>query len=306
MGRFILRRLLQVIPVLFGVAILVFSMLHLIPGDPARLVVGIEASKETIEIARENLGLNKPLHEQFLIYIGNVLTGDLGTSVQTGIPITEELANRFPITIKIALGATLFATFFGMLGGIIAAIKQNKFTDNMIMVLSLIAVSTPSYFLGLLLLIVFSLKLGWFPVFGIDTPMHYVLPIVTLGAQAMGLIARMTRSSMLDVIRQDYIRTARAKGLPEKVVVYLHALKNALIPVITVVGLRFGGLLAGTILTEVVFSIPGVGRYMVDAILSRDYPVVQGTILLVACCFVLINIVVDVAYKLVDPRIRYE
>ncbi|MFA1822748.1 ABC transporter permease [Virgibacillus oceani] len=306
MGRFIFQRVLQVIPVLIGVAILVFSMLHLIPGDPARLVVGIEATKETIEIARENLGLNKPLYEQFFSFIGNALIGDLGTSVQSGAPVTEELAKRIPITATIALGATLFAAFFGMLGGIIAAIRQNKFTDNAIMVIALLAVSTPSYFLGLLLLIIFSLHLGWFPVFGVDTPMHYVLPIVTLGAQSMGLIARMTRSSMLDVIRQDYIRTARAKGLPERVIIYLHGLKNALIPVVTIIGLRFGGLLAGTVLAEIVFSVPGVGRYLVDAILARDYPVVQGTILLVACIFVLINIIVDVTYKLVDPRIRYE
>lgn len=306
MTSFIIRRTLQVIPVLFAIAILVFGMLHFIPGDPARLVVGIEASKETVEAARENLGLNNPIYIQFLTFIGNALQGDLGTSIQTGIPVTEELATRFPITITIALGATIFATVFGMLGGVLAAIKQNKFTDNFIMFISLIAVSIPSYFLGLILLMIFSLKLGWFPVFGIDSPKHYILPIVTLGAQSMGLIARMTRSSMLDVVRQDYIRTAKAKGLPERVITYIHALKNALIPVVTVIGLRFGGLLAGTILTEVVFSIPGVGRYMVDAILARDYPIVQGTILVVATTFVIINIFVDIAYKIVDPRIRYE
>lgn len=306
MARFIIRRILQIIPVLLAVIVLVFSMLHLIPGDPARLVVGIEASEETIEIARENLGLNKPIYQQFFIFLGNLMKGDLGTSIQTGTPVTKELSNRFPITMTIALGATLFASIFGILGGILAAIKQNKFTDNLIMVTSLLAVSIPSYFLGLLLLIIFSLNLGWFPVFGIGTPMHYVLPIVTLGAQAMGLIARMTRSSMLDVIRQDYIRTAKAKGLPERVIIYLHALKNALIPVITVIGLRFGGLLAGTVLAEIVFSIPGVGRYMVEAILARDYPIVQGAILVVAISFVLINILVDIAYKVVDPRIRYE
>ena len=306
MIRFILRRTLQIIPVLIGIAMLVFGMLHLIPGDPARIVAGIEASEETIEIARENLGLNKPLYEQFFTFIGNVIKGDLGTSIQSGTPVTEELAVRFPITMKIALGATAFATVIGMLAGVLAATRQNKFIDNFIMVTSLIAVSVPSYFLGLLLLIVFSLKLGWLPVFGINTPMHYVLPIVTLGMQSMGLIARMTRSSMLDVIRQDYIRTAKAKGLSEMVIIYFHALQNALIPVITVVGLKFGGLLAGTILVEVVFSIPGVGRYMVDAILNRDYPVVQGAILVVASSFVIVNILVDIAYKLADPKIRYD
>jgi len=306
MVRFIIRRILQIIPVLLAVIILVFGMLYLIPGDPARLVVGIEASQETIEIAREELGLNKPIYQQFLIFIGGLLKGDLGTSIQTGTPVTEELAKRFPITMTIAFGATLFAAVFGILGGILAAIKQNKFIDNFIMVNSLLAVSIPSYFLGLLLLIVFSLNLGWFPIYGVGTPMHYVLPIVTLGAQSMGLIARMTRSSMLDVIRQDYIRTAKAKGLPGRVITYLHALKNALIPVVTVIGLRFGGLLAGTVLAEVVFSIPGIGRYMVDAILERDYPIVQGTILVVAISFVVINILVDITYKVIDPRIRYE
>lgn len=306
MIRFVIRRILQIIPVLLVVAILVFSMLHLIPGDPARLVVGIEASKETIEIAREKLGLNDPLYIQFFSFLKDILQGDLGTSIQTGTPVTEELAKRFPITMTIAFGATLFATVFGILGGILAATRQNRFTDNFIMTTSLIAVSVPSYFLGLLFLKVFSLDLGWFPVFGIDTPKHYILPIVTLGAQSIGLIARMTRSSMLDVIRQDYIRTAKAKGLPKRVIVYLHALKNALIPVITIVGLRFGTLLAGTILTEVVFSIPGVGRYMVDAILTRDYPIVQGSILVVASSFVIINILVDIVYKIVDPRIKYE
>lgn len=306
MLNFIIRRTLQIIPVILTVIILVFSMLHFIPGDPARLVVGIEASEDTIEIARETLGLNKPIYQQFLIFLGNLLQGDLGTSIQTGTPVTEELAKRLPITMTIAFGATLFAAIFGIFGGVLAAVKQNKFTDNFIMVTSLLAVSIPSYFLGLLLLIIFSLNLGWFPIFGIGTPMHYVLPIITLGAQAMGLIARMTRSSMLDVIRQDYIRTAKAKGLPERVVVYLHALKNALIPVITVIGLRFGGLLAGTVLAEIVFSIPGVGRYMVEAILARDYPIVQGSILVVAISFVIVNILVDISYRAVDPRIRYD
>lgn len=306
MLRYIIGRVLQTIPVLIGITVLVFGMLHIIPGDPAKMIVGLEAPKEVIDAVRDDLGLNKPLHEQFYIFVKNIFVGDLGTSIRTGIPVTEELAKKFPVTIAIAVGATLFATIFGMLGGILAAIKQNKLTDGIVMVFSLLAVSTPSYFLGLILILLFSLYLGWLPPFGVSTPYHYILPIITLGAQSMGLIARMTRSSMLDVIRQDYIRTARAKGLPERIVVYVHGLKNALIPVITVVGLRFGLLLAGTILIEVVFSIPGIGRYMVDAILMRDYPVVQGSILFVATSFVFINIIVDIAYKLVDPRIRYD
>ncbi|ANX11650.1 peptide ABC transporter [Fictibacillus arsenicus] len=302
---FIIKRLLQIFPVLMGVTILVFSMLHMIPGDPARTMVGIEASQEIIEKAREELGLNKPLYEQFGIFIGNALTGDLGMSIRTGLPVTQEIAERLPITATIAVGATIFATIFGVLCGIIAAIKQNKFGDNLIMILSLASISTPSYFLGLLLMLVFSLYLGWLPTIGISSPIHYILPIITLGAQSMGLIARMTRSSMLDVIRQDFIRTARAKGLPERIVIYVHALKNALIPVVTVIGLRFGGLLAGTVLVESVFAVPGIGRFMVDAVLTRDYPAVQGTVLVVATSFVLINVLVDIVYRIIDPRIRY-
>lgn len=303
---FVIKRTLQVIPVLLGITVLVFLMLQMIPGDPARTMVGIEASKELIEKTREELGLNKPLYEQFAIFVGKVVQGDLGTSIRTGTPVTEEIAERFPYTIRIALGATIFATVFGMLCGIYAAIKQNKLGDNLIMILSLGSVSTPSYWLGLMLMLVFSLYLGLLPTIGITTPLHYILPIITLGAQSTGLIARMTRSGMLDVLRQDFVRTARAKGLPERVVIYIHALKNALIPVVTVVGLRFGGLLAGTVLVESVFAVPGIGRFMVEAVLNRDYPVVQGTVLVVASCFVLINMIVDIVYGLIDPRIRYD
>ncbi|MBY9078491.1 ABC transporter permease [Paenibacillus sp. HN-1] len=300
---FLLKRISQVVPVVIGVSILVFSMLHLIPGDPARMMVGIDAPKEVIEQAREELGLNEPLLKQFGIFIGHAITGDLGTSIRTGLPVSEEIANRLPITLTIAVGATLFATVFGMLCGIIAAVKQNKLGDNLIMIVSLASVSTPSYFLGLLLMMIFSVYLGWLPTIGIASPVHYVLPIITLGAQSMGLIARMTRSGMLDVLRQDYIRTARAKGLPNRIIIYMHALKNALIPVVTVVGLRFGGLLAGTVLVESVFAVPGVGRFMVDSVLNRDYPAVQGTVLVLAIIFVLINLLVDIVYRVIDPRI---
>jgi ABC-type dipeptide/oligopeptide/nickel transport system permease component len=302
---FIVKRIFQVIPVLFGITILVFSMLHLVPGDPARTMVGIEASAEQIEQARERLGLNKPLPEQFYIFVSNALQGDLGESIRTGLTVTEEIATRLPVTIKIAVGATVFATVFGIICGIIAAVNHNKFGDSVVMIISLLSISTPSYFLGLLLMLVFALSLGWLPTIGIATPIHYILPIITLGAQSMGLVARMTRSGMLDVLRQDYIRTARAKGLPERIVIYIHAFKNALIPVVTVVGLRFGGLLAGTVLVESVFAVPGIGRFMVEAVLIRDYPVVQGTVLVVATSFVLINLLVDLLYGLIDPRIRY-
>ena len=204
------------------------------------------------------------------------------------------------------MGGTVFATVVGVICGIVSAVKRNKFTDNIIMVLSLIAVSTPSFFLALVMMLLFSLQLGWLPSIGLKTPLHFILPIITLGMQSVGLIARTTRSAMLEVLNQDYIRTSRSRGIPEKTVIFIHALKNAMIPVLTVVGLRFGGLLAGSTLVETVFSVPGIGRYMVDGVLDRDFPVVQGTVLVLASTFVIVNMIVDILYAVVDPRIKYE
>ena len=306
MLKYTIRRLLQTIPLLIAISFAAFIMMHLVPGDPVRNMMGIEASKEAVEAERERLGLNDPLLVQYGRFLGGVLKGDLGTSIFTKQSVTDEILKKYPATIKLALGGTIFASVVGILAGIVSAVKRNKLTDNIIMVLSLISVSTPSFFLALVLMLFFSLQLGWLPSMGLRTPLHYVLPIITLGMQSVGTIARTTRSSMLEVLGQDYIRTSRSRGIPERVIIYSHAFKNAIIPVLTIVGLRFGGLLAGSMLVETVFSIPGMGRYLVDAVLERDYPVVQSTVLVLACTFVLVNLIVDLLYAVADPKIRYE
>ncbi|HXV60018.1 MAG TPA: ABC transporter permease [Vicinamibacteria bacterium] len=304
MLRYVSRRLVETFLALLGTSVFVFSMIHMIPGDPALMVAGLEAGPEVVEQIRRELGLDRPLYVQYASFLANALKGDLGVSIRTGYPVAEEILDRFPYTLGIAVGGTVLATVGGMLTGIVAAMKHNRFWDGAVMVLSLLAVSTPSYWLGLMLMLLFSLSLGWFPSIGIRTPAHYVLPIVTLGAQSGGTISRMTRSAMLDVLGQEYVRAARARGSRENSVIVRHALKNALIPVISIVGLRFGQLLAGTVLVESVFAIPGVGRLLVDAVLWRDYPMVQGTMLFVASVFVVVNSLTDVLYAVVDPRIR--
>lgn len=306
MLRYTMKRLLQIIPLLFVLSVIVFLMVRFIPGDPVDIMLGYDVPKETKEIERERLGLNDPLHEQYFRFLNDALHGDLGTSIATGKPVIQELADRFPKTLILAVGGTLVGAVIGIVLGIIAAIKRNKFADNLIMVGSLITVSTPSFFLALLLMLVFCLKLRWLPSIGMDTWKGAVMPIITLGATAIGSIARTTRSSMLDVIHQDYIRTSRARGVPERVVIYVHALKNALIPILTAVGLRFGGLLAGATMVETVFSIRGVGRFVVDSVSNRDYPAVQGSVLVLAATFVVVNTAVDLLYAVADPRIKYE
>lgn len=300
------RRILQLIPVLLAISFIVFFIIHLIPGDPVRNMLGIEASRTEVEAERERLGLNDPLPEQYIRYIGDVIQGDLGVSIFSKGKITDEIIKRYPSTVKLAVGGTIFATVFGVIIGVVCAIKRNTVTDSSLVVVALMAVSTPSFFLALLLMLLFTSTLRWLPSIGLKTSAHYVLPIITLGMQSVGLIARTTRSAMLEVLTQDYIRTSRSRGIPERVIVYLHALKNAMIPVLTAVGLRFGGLLAGSTLVETVFSIPGIGRYMVEGVLKRDYPVVQGTVLVLAITFVIVNMLVDLLYAVVDPRIRYD
>lgn len=301
-----LKRTLQIIPVLFVISLVVFLMLHMIPGDPVKNMLGINATAEAVEATRIKLGLDQPLYKQYLAFIKGVFKGDIGTSIYTRKPVMEEILNKYPYTLKLAIGGTIVATVLGVVFGIIAAVNQNKFADNFIMVLSLLSVSTPSFFLALLLMLVFSLYLGWLPSIGMKSAAHYVLPIITLGTQSVGIMARTTRSAMLEVLRQDYIRTSRSRGVPERIVIYLHAFKNALIPVVTVIGLRFGGLLAGSALVETVFAIPGIGRLMVDGVLKRDYPVVQGTVLVISATFVIMNLLTDLLYAAVDPRIKYE
>ena len=302
----------RVIPVLSAVVsrrrlLLPFVLiLSAAPGDLARSLLGDDATPEQIAEKKAEMGLDQPLHKQLLSFFGGLLHGDLGTSIFSGKPVVEELAKRFPKTLTLAVGGTLFGAAVGVLLGIIAAIHRNKFADNLIMVLSLLTVSTPSFFLALILMLIFCLNLRWLPSIGMDTWQGAILPIATLGLQAIGSIARTTRSAMLDVIHQDYIRTSRSRGVPERVITYRHAFKNALIPVLTTIGLRFGGLLAGATLVETVFSIPGIGRFVVDSVSNRDYPAIQGAVLVLAVTFVLVNTLVDLLYAAVDPRVKYD
>ena len=304
MLKYIIKKILQTIPLLLAIIIVTFFIVRLIPGEPVALMLGKGASVEAIEYAREELGYNDPLWQQLLRYIGDVLHGDLGTSLRSGEDIFQEIMRVFPVTLKLAVFSTLFSTAFGILLGVISAVHRGKFSDNIIRVLTLISISMPSFFLGLVFIIVFSLKLGWLPSYGSETWKNFIMPVVSLGLMELGYIARTTRSSMLDVLGQDYIRTARAKGLKERVVIYSEALRNALIPIATSVGLRFGTLLAGAAITETVFSLRGIGLTMIEAVTIRDYTYIQSCILVVAVVFVLVNTLVDILYTVIDPRIK--
>ncbi|MCL0094443.1 ABC transporter permease [Dehalococcoidales bacterium] len=267
----IIRRLLITLLVLFGVTIITFAMVRLIPGD-----AGQGATKEQIELIRERLGLDKHPVEQYFIFVSNLLQGDMGMSIRTGLPVTEEIMHRLPYTLLLTAAAMLIATVLGMVAGIVAGTKPNSIVDYLTTTVALFGLSMPVFWLGLMLMLLFSIKLGWLPATGADSLRHLILPAFTLGLASTAIVARMTRSSMLEVMRLDYVRTARAKGLTEKLVILRHALKNALIPVVTVIGLQMGFLLGGAVLTEIVFAWPGIGRLLVEAILARDYPVVQG------------------------------
>ncbi|MEL6604178.1 MAG: ABC transporter permease [Cyanobacteria bacterium J06614_10] len=336
MGRYILGRLLQLVPVLLGISLLVFAFLHLIPGDPAVTMLGDRATPEALETLRDRMGLNEPLPLQYLTFLGNLLQFDLGTSIFTGVPILEEIKTRWPATFELSLVAMLIALLIGIPAGVIAAVKKNSIIDNLFMSGSLLGVSMPVYWLGLLLVYLFAVNLQWLPPsgrigvnvsFGFqpitgffildailqgnfkalgDIVAHLILPAVTLSTIPLAIIARITRSAMLEVLSQDYIRTARSKGLKELRVIGKHALKNAMLPVITIVGLEFGTLLGGAILTETIFSWPGIGSWIYGGILQRDYPIVQGGVVFVAFVFVLINLLVDISYAFLDPRIQYK
>lgn len=295
----------MMIPVLIGVSVLVFSMIYIAPGDPARIILGDTASDEDVFQLREELGLNDPFYVQYFNYIKNILfKGDLGTSYVTGRSVTTEIMDRWPTTLLLALLSVCISTVIGIPVGIISATKQYSIIDNLAMVLALIGVSMPNFWQGLILILVFSVRLGWLPPSGFYGPLYWILPAITIGTSTAATITRMTRSSMLEVIRQDYIRTARSKGQKEIIVIIKHALRNALIPIITVIGLQFGKGIGGAILTESIFSVPGLGKLMVDSIKARNYPVVQGGVLLIAAAFSLINLFVDILYAFADPRIK--
>lgn len=334
MVNYIGRRLLQLIPVLLGMTFVVFMIIRAIPGDPAQVILGQLASKEAVEALRAKLGLDNPWYVQYFEYLGGLFQGDLGESLRTRQPVAEEVWPYLAATFELAFFAILIAVIIGVNSGIISAWFQNSWFDYTAMVLALVGVSMPIFWLGLLEQWIFAIELGWFPTSGreevrnpvssqtgfyiLDTIMqgrfdqlgqvlkHLVLPGVALATIPMAIIARMTRSSMLEVMRSDYIRTARAKGQKMFWVVYKHALKNAVIPVLTVIGLQMGLLLGGAILTETIFSWPGIGRYVYEAIQFRDYPVIQSGILIIAFIFVMINLIVDILYGLIDPRIKYD
>lgn len=313
MGRYLAQRLLAAIPVLLIVAVVTFSLVHLTPGDPASLMAGDQALPEDIERIKDKLGLNRPLYEQMGIYFWGILRGDFGESVFTKFPVTTLIGQRLEPTISIAIFSQLVAIIIAVPAGILAAWKANTWIDRALMVFAVAGLAIPSFWLGANLIWVFAVNLGWFPALGYVSISEGVLPwlrSITLPSIAIGfisaaLIARMTRASMLEVLREDYIRTARAKGLGDYKVLIAHAFKNASIPVVTIIGIGLAGLVSGLVVTEAVFAIPGVGRLIVDAVLRRDYPVIQGVVLMVTFVYVLINLAVDIVYGYLDPRIRY-
>jgi len=303
---YVIRRLLMVIPILLGITLASFMILQLVPGDPAQIILGLEAEPEQLDALRQKLGLDKPVLVQYAVFLKNTLKGDLGESIRTRNDVVAEIWPRFLNTLRLTVTSILLATVIGLVVGCIAAMRQNTKVDYLVMAGVLLGISTPTFWSGLLIILVFSVYLGWFPAGGATGFASLVLPAVTLAAPAAAMTARMARSSLLEVFRQDYIRTARAKGQKESKVIYKHALRNALIPTLTVVGLQFGYLMGGAVLVETIFTWPGLGRLLVDAIFNRDYPVVQGGIMIFAFSFVIVNLIVDILYAYLDPRISYE
>ena len=309
MGRYVFNRLIQLLPVLWLISVIVFAVMHVLPGDPAELMLqGAEGGATTpqrLAEIRQEMGLDDPLLVQYGRFLGNALLGDLGTSIRFRTPVVGLILERFWYTLELALSGLAIALLLGVPLGMIAAVRQNSWADAGAMSLAYVGASMPVYWLGLILILLFSFTLNWLPPAGADDWRSLVMPAFTLGFVSAGLISRLVRSSMIEVLNEDYIRTSRAKGLTERLVIWRHGLKNALIPVITMVGLQFGAMLAGAVVTETVFSRPGVGRLVVSAILSKDYPLVQGCILFLAVVYLLVNLLVDVAYAWLDPRIRY-
>ncbi|GAA4349165.1 glutathione ABC transporter permease GsiC [Variovorax defluvii] len=306
MTQYVIKRLLGLLPTLLIVAVLVFLFVHMLPGDPARLAAGPDASPETVALVRADLGLDKPMPQQFLNFFSNMLQGDFGHSLRSKRPVSTEIAERFMPTLLLTLTSMAWAVVFGMAIGITSAVYRNQWPDRLGMTLAVSGISFPAFALGMLLMQLFSVQLGWLPTVGADSWKHYILPSITLGAAVAAVMARFTRASFVEVIQEDFVRTARAKGVSEKWVVLKHCLRNALIPVVTMMGLQFGFLLGGSIVVEAVFNWPGLGRLLVDAVDMRDYPVIQTLVLLFSLEFILINLVVDVLYGFINPTIRYK
>lgn len=315
MARYILQRLLLLIPLLLGVSVITFAMVHLAPGDPISTQFGLNPrgmEQETIERLRTELGLNDPLPAQYLRYLGNLLRGDMGRSLTTRTPVSREILARMPATVQLTIAAMVIVLLVAIPLGVLSAVRRGSPVDHLSMGGALLGVSVPSFWFGIMLMLLFALKLGWLPSSGRgdgslgDTLRSLTMPAITLGTGLMGLVTRITRSSMLEVLDQDYVRTARAKGLTPRLVLVRHGLRNALIPVVTVLGMQFAGLLGGAVIIETVFAWPGMGRLAVNAIFRRDYPLIMGTVLVFAVISVLTNLVVDILYTFIDPRIRYD
>ncbi len=314
MQKYLLRRLIQLLPTLLGVTILVFSLMHLAPGDPATAILGINATPDKIAYIHKKYGLDKPLPMQYFIWLENVGQGNLGQSIVYNRPVLELILTRFPVTLQLSIFAMIISLIIAFPSGIVSAVRKDSWADNAARVFAFLGASVPDFWLGILLIIIFGVVLGVLPIYGFvnifKDPVagfsHIILPAITLGTALTALVTRMIRSSLLEVLNQDYITTARSKGLPERTVIWRHALKNSMIPVVTIVGLQLGYVLGGSVLTEVVFALPGLGRLMVNSIFSRDYPVVQGAVLIYALTFVMVNLVVDLLYSYLDPRIRYD
>lgn len=306
MYQYIIKRLLYMIPVLLGITLILFIMLRALPGDPAQTIAGEMATQEEVENIRHQLGLDRPAYIQYAKFLGRLVRFDLGQSARTQGPVTDEILARLPNTLLLAVVAIFLACLFGIPAGIISAVRPYSILDYFVTSGALFGISMPVFWLGLMLVVVFSVTLQWLPAGGTGTWKHAVLPSITLAAFVVAFIARMTRATMLETLSQDYVTTARSKGLREQIVIIRHALHNALIPIITMIGLQFGSLLGGAVLTETVFAWPGMGRLIVDSILARDYPVIQGTILVFGLLYVVVNLIVDLLYAYVDPRIRYD
>jgi peptide/nickel transport system permease protein len=307
MTKYLAKRFIQAIPTVLIVSVLVFLMLHLIPGDPAEIFVGENvATPEMLEAIRERMGLNRPLHEQYLSYMANALRGDLGDSLTSQLPVVNEIALRLPYTLELTVAAMLISTTLGLGLGILAALRHNTIVDSVAMLIALVGISMPVYWSSLLLIVVFSVNLRWLPPIGQGGLDRLIMPAMALGFLSAGSLARMVRSSMLEVLSQDYLLTARAKGLAGRVIIIRHTLRNALIPVITILGLTFGQLLGGAVLTETIFARLGLGRMYVEGILNKDFTLVQGTTLFIALAYVFINIGIDLVYGYVDPRVHYD
>ena len=303
---YVLKRLMGLIPTLFLVAVVVFLFVHLLPGDPARLAAGPEADEQTVALVRSDLGLDLPMHEQFVRFFVHAAQGDFGTSLRTKRPVNQEIMERFWPTLWLTMTSMVWAVIFGLFIGIFSAVWRNEWPDRVGMTLAVSGISLPPFALGMVLMEVFSVELGWLPTVGADSWKHYILPSLTLGAGVAAIMARFTRSSFIEILKEDFVRTARAKGLNERIVVIKHCLRNALIPVVTMMGLQFGFLLGGSIVVEKVFNWPGMGRLLIDAVEMRDYPIIQAEILLFSLEFIFINLIVDVLYAVINPSIRYK